>query len=68
MNNAYHGCPEGPVGERKDPCDRCQGSGLDVEPCHWCGNTGQLITVGLPIVDFALASKRKADGWKLVAS
>lgn len=64
MNRANRGCPSGPVGERKGICEMCQASGLDKEPCDWCGNTGKTTIGGLPEYDKALADKRKAEGWR----
>jgi len=49
MHRAYHGCPEGPVGETTEVDDE--------------GN--QCVHVGLPEVETSLVKIRKAEGWRL---
>ena len=50
LNRAYHGCPEGPIGE----CMSIDDNGQPYKK------------IGLPDWDVALVKERKADGWKLV--
>ncbi len=52
LNRAYHGCPDGPVGQQELPCE-CEGT---PHKSH--------TLVGLPIFDPDLARKRKAEGWR----
>lgn len=49
MNRAYHGCPEGPVGERRE-FDNDLGC--------------EVIFVGLPEIDPGLIKERKSLGWR----
>ena len=52
MRRAYHGCPDGPVGQEIVECD-CEGK---THENH--------VKVGLPLIDLELVKKRKAEGWK----
>jgi hypothetical protein len=62
LNNAYHGCPEGPDGARTVECD-CGGSNPG---CVYCLGTNMVHYRGLPEYDKDAAAKRKADGWRAV--
>lgn len=77
MNRAYRGCPHGPEGERKEPCERCNDEGMEqidapessapeYAPCSRCGGSKELIMVGLPTYDKDKAAQRKREGWKAV--
>lgn len=48
LNRAYHGCPEGPDGERKEHDEEF----------------GDVTAVGVPVFQPELAAKRKAEGWR----
>src|SRR5208282_1654263 len=49
LNRAYHGCPDGPVGEHVEYNEY-----LKTDCLH----------VGLPVFQPDLAAKRKSEGWK----
>lgn len=66
LNRAYRGCPDGPVGERKDVCKSCLGESSEGSTCAACGGHGYILTVGLPSYQKELATKRRAEGWKRV--
>lgn len=48
MTRAYHGCPDGPVGEKKE-----------IDPIY-----GLVTISGLPVASKELMAERKADGWR----
>jgi hypothetical protein len=62
LNNAYHGCPEGPDGARTVEC-HCGGNNPG---CVYCGGTNMVHYRGLPEYDKEMAAKRKAEGWRAV--
>ncbi len=68
MNRAYHGCPEGPDGERTEQCAHqhtdLTASQLVDGVCSDCGGHGIIIHIGLPIYSIDLAKQRKANGWR----
>ncbi len=65
MNNAYRGCPVGPVGERREICDKCAGTGENgLAKCHNCAGYGSWVQVGLPEADPELKKKRIEEGWR----
>ena len=64
LRNAYHGCPEGPMGEHTEPCAAPGDTAEAHVSCTSCGGTGQTTVVGLPLYNADLARKRKAEGWK----
>ena len=80
LNRAYHGCPEGPVGERFEECLTCNDDGViestpagfghdddlaEYVPCHMCGGAKQVHYVGLPEVNADLKRQRLQEGWKV---
>lgn len=65
LNRAYRGCPEGPVGEKKEECSRCNATGkIDGVKCAVCNGYGKWTMVGLPEISTELIQKRKLEGWK----
>ncbi len=79
LNRAYHGCPQGPEGERSEPCPKCDGERTimtsppgavhaddlaEYEPCNVCHGSGSITRVGVPEFSATLAKERKALGWK----
>ena len=52
MRRAYHGCPDGPVGERIEECD-CDGKPHEHH-----------LVAGLPLIDVGLVAQRKKEGWR----
>ena len=76
LNRAYRGCPQGPVGEREEPCFTCLGQGHVLLPdftgdgpqfvtCAVCAGRRKVTIQGLPAVDIELTKQRKSEGWRL---
>jgi hypothetical protein len=63
LNRAYHGCPNGPLGESVEICTHCESFAPEV--CGVCNGTKKFKVLGLPEVDPALRNERVKEGWKV---
>ena len=69
MHRAYHGCPDGPMGEVSKICERCRGTGKDqngndLKCCSTCAGAGKFIVVGIPLCQPELKQERRNQGWR----